>query len=185
MIPHFIYCMSENYVDFEGYEKMFRRKMKKYGIRSSILTVLHMARHNLITKETQKQAYEGKLKNERDWSYFEGSVTDDLESFLNKLINKEEITREMFWSFFLPKLTEEELKLVAEKDYDHLNTYWAGSTADVDEEEMKRSDSKDKYVRVLCRRYTIPLTLDANVTLSADEILEESFQYILNDLTIE
>ena len=67
MMPHFIYChvnefLYYSYLHSKEIEKMFLKKMREYGIQSSILTTLHMNRRYLITKEESKLAAEGKLK---------------------------------------------------------------------------------------------------------------------------
>ena len=99
-------------------EKLILSRMKKYGLQSLILTGLEMWRRNFITKEKSKSAYEGKLKDESGWSGYEGSTNDDLESLFNHLqeiLSLEEIKDEQVSSFYLPKLTEEELKLVEKR----------------------------------------------------------------------
>ena len=123
--------------------------------------MLWMTRHNLVTKEKVKKAAEGKLKNNYDWA--EGSINDDLDRFLTNLQNQEEVKHEFVPSFFTPKLTNEELKLVQERNEEHLSTYmdrFYGKNPDVDVEEMTKSDSKSKYVHGRCERVTIPLTLE-------------------------
>ena len=55
-----------------------------------------------------------------------------------------------------------------------MNTYLYGIDVDVDKEEMKKSDSKDKYVQTACIRRTTLLTLDSNPTPFEDEISDES-----------
>ena len=176
MMPHFIYC-NANYFDgdyyyseeeFEKFKEIILEKMQKYGIQSSILTMLCMERRYLITKEKSKQAAEGKLKNEPIWENYEGSINDDLESFINNLQNSNEVEDEDVWSFFLPKLTKEELKLVEEKNREHMMSYFWEFNADVDVEEMKQSDSKDKYLHSWCRRKTVHLSLESNQTSSKD-----------------
>ena len=170
MMPHFIYCHSYLlYPVFEKLKEIILKKMREYGIQSSILTMLRMERRNLITKEKSKQAAEGKLKNDREWKDYEGSINDDLDSFINNLQNSNEMGDEKVKSFFLPKLTKEELKLVEEKNEEHMMTYWFQIHADVDVEEMKKSDSKDKYLHSLCIRETVHLTLESNQTPSKDE----------------
>jgi len=49
--------------------------------------MLDMGRLYLVTKETVKKAYEGKLKNEPKsfWKYYKGSINDDLERLLINL----------------------------------------------------------------------------------------------------
>ena len=163
MMPHFIYCYIYSFC-FKQLKKLILSRMKIYGIQSSILTGLQMYRRELVTKEKSKEAYEGKLKNEYLWEGYEGSINDDLESFFNNLqeiSNLEEIKAEEVESFFLPKLTKEELKLVEEKNREHMMTYWYKWNADVDQEEMKKSDSKDKYVHTQCLRWTIHLEVSS------------------------
>ena len=127
--------------------------------------MLYMERLNLVTKEKVKKAYKGQLKNDEDWEYYEGSINDDLERFLINLQNQKEVNEDVF-SFFTPKLTNEELKLVQEGNKEHLKSYWyyesKGLNPDVDVEEMKKSDSKSKYVHGFCRRRTFPLTLETS-----------------------
>merc|ERR1711914_57323 len=98
-----------------------------------------MERINLITKEKSKLAAEGKLKNDEEWEDYDGSINDDLDSFINNLQNSNEVEDEKVWSFFLPKLTKEELKLVEEKNEEHMMSYFfelVGKRADIDVKEM-------------------------------------------------
>ena len=120
--------------------------MEKYRIESLLLTMLLMQRQNLITKEKTKQYYKETPK------MYEGSINDDLETFVTNLQNRT-VEKESVWSFCTPKLTKKELKLVEVGDKNHLKTYWK-MKPDVDLEEMQKSDSKDKYVKVECRRVT-------------------------------
>ena len=165
IMPHFIYCHGyyHDNEDFKSLKKIFLEKMREYGITSSLLTMLSMYRRNLITKEQSKEAAEGKLKIDHDWRgpNYEGSINDDLESFVNNLQNSEEKEDEAVLSFFTPKLTKEELKLVEQKNFEHMTTYLDDIIADVGVEEMKKSDSKDKYVHSECRRITVYLSLES------------------------
>ena len=145
--------------------------MKKYAIESSMLTGLFMCRRNLITKEKAKAASEGKLESEGQ----KVSINDDLEMFLKKILNSKEMMM-MMWelsgaplvgSFCTPKLTKEELKLVEVRNKDHMETYSVhldGSNPDVEPEEMKKSDSKAKFVHVVCYRNSNSLRIDKNKT---------------------
>ena len=56
--------------------------------------MLQMNRKNLLTKEKQKQAYEQKLKNEKEWEFYDGSITEDLESFYDNLSRQVQIRHE-------------------------------------------------------------------------------------------
>ena len=160
MIPHFIYCDYVDAHNFGGSAPNLRRiilkKMREYGIQSLILTKITMKRSYLITKETSKKIAEGKLKKE---CYPQGSINDDLYSFINNLQNSNEVEYESVPSFLHLKLTKEELKLVEEKKEEHMMTYLLELNADVDVEEMKKSNSKDKYVHCTCHRKTFHLSL--------------------------
>ena len=171
MMPHFIYCNEDmlNYYRIDkNLKKLILTKMRKYGLPSSIFTTLRMTRVNLMTKEKSKQAVEGKLKNDPDWKDYKGSINDDLDSFVNNFQNSEEVEFEDVLSYFIPKLTKEELKLVEQKNNEHMMTYVWEFDADVSAKEMKESDSKEKYLHSECQRRTNYLTLESEQTLSKD-----------------
>ena len=84
---------------------------------------------------------------------YNGSINEDLEWFLGNLQTEEEIKTEDVLSFFLPKLTKNELELVEEKNVDYMKTF-SFESPDVVPEEMKKSDSKDKYLQGQCLRRT-------------------------------
>ena len=143
-----------------------------------------MFRQNLITKEKSRATYQGKLKNEYGWRLYEGSINDDLESFIDNLqgiSSLEEIKAEAVESFFLPKLTKEELQLVEEKNSEHMTTYLWNLNADVDSEEMKKSDFKDKYLDGYCERLTMVLNLDHNSSETSSKTSSECSSTITTD----
>ena len=156
MLPHFIYCGSYYFSHDEKLRKMFLTKMKKYGIQSSILTRLYMRRRNLVTEEKVIKAYKG----DEDWKYYTGSINDDLEGFISNLRDQKEVKNEFVQNFFTPKLKNVELKLVQEGNKEYLGSYFH-KNPDVDGKEMDKSESKSKYVYARCRRWTIPLNIDA------------------------
>ena len=135
-------------------KSMILKKMKKYGIKEAMVTIIWMERWNLITKEKMEDYYKGKNAVGRS---FKESVHDDLDSFFDKLQNgwweEEEV-----WTFFIPKVTEAEEKLVEEKDKGHLMSYLEfaldGTDPDVPKKEMDESESKSKFVRGFCWRNT-------------------------------
>ena len=175
-MPHFIYCGDYYSWDKEKLKERILEKMRKYEIQSSILTMLYMKRLNLVTKEKVKKAYKGELKN--DWDDEEGSINDDLERFWINLQNQKEVNYEDVWSFFTPKLTNEELKFVQEGNKEHLNTYWfhiLKKNPDVDVEEMKQSDSKSKYVHGRCRRRTLPFNPETSQFEDETELEYDTF----------
>ena len=174
--PHLIYCSTNESPVFHRNFQIFRKVfsdiflniMKKYDLQLSLLTILKMERKYLITKETQKQAYSDNstiyYKSELDWIFYEGSINDDGESFFTRLQDNDLIEMESVESFFLPKLTDAELKLVKQKDKKHFESY-SDPNPDINPEEMKKSDSKDKYVHCECKRNTFVFTLDSKSTV--------------------
>ena len=89
--------------------------------------------------------------------YEKGSVNDDLESlFENIRLGKK--LNELVETYFLPKLTEEELKLVERADRKYFQTLseWVFNeeNPDVDKTEMMLSESDSKYVRGVSERKT-------------------------------
>ena len=147
--------------------------MRKYGIQSSILTMLYMGRWNLVTKEKVKKAYKGKLKDSEGWVDEEESINDDFERFLINFQGQKEVKYERVLSFFTPELQDKELKLVQEPNEEHMMTYFEyhrGHNPDVDVEEMKKSDSESKYVHCCCTRITFPLSLKKETAKRCDII---------------
>ena len=108
------------------------------------------------------------------------SINDDLEDLITRLSQSEEIDIEGVTCFFTPKLTKEELKLNELRDKAHLLPYsdythqFFRGDPDVDPEEMKKSDSKDKFVYSSCWRRTQCLTH------SSCESLTERNRYVAN-----
>ena len=121
-----------------------------------MVTTLDMERWNLITREKMMRFCKGK-------EYAKQSVNDDLESFFEdvRLGNEPNFYAQ---TYFLPKLTEDELDLVEEKDDDFMKTFWREMDADVDKAEMDASESDSKFVDVWCGRktYTIENSLPKN-----------------------
>ena len=183
LMPHLIYCGMHYFYSWEriALEEMILTQMRKYGIQSSILTMLKMSRRNLVTKETVEKAVQGKMKSaeEPGWITYRGPINDDLEEFFIDIHYRREVKCENASSFFTPKLTNEELKLVQEGEKEYMNSYldhFNGRNPDVDVEEMKKSDSKSKYVHGDCRRWTIPLTVETSQfdDETEDEVPESS-----------
>ena len=75
-----------------------------------------------------------------------------------------EVYSEYEVTYFIPKLTEEEKKLVEQKDESHLMTYFKhailGENPDVPKEEMDKSESKSKFVLGSCIRNSYLLKTD-------------------------
>lgn len=97
-------------------------------------------------------------------TYYVTSVNDDVESFFIYLQNGEKVEEEV-WSFYLPKLTEKELKQVEDKNHEHFMTYLTyheGDDPDVKQEQMEKSESRLKFVCGLCVRTTEFLEIESS-----------------------
>ena len=143
-------------------KSMILEKMKKYKIKEAMVTMINMYRAHLITKEKMVDYSKGKFADED--GDFKESVNDDLDSFFQKLQNGQ-LEEEEVWTFYLPMLTKEELKLVEQRNQQHLESYfwhYDGRNPDIDKEEMDKSESKSKFVRGACTRCTFMLTLKEN-----------------------
>ena len=107
----------------EKLKKIILTKMRKFGIQSSILTVLSMRRFRLITKEKAKKSSWRKIKKwselESLWWIHQWLFGEILEQSW-KSDRSEETKRS---KLFTPKLTKEELKLVQKRNREHLLTY--------------------------------------------------------------
>ena len=152
---HFVY--AGDYYDgdrnprFENSLRSFILKsMKKYHTTSVMVTTLNMERFRLITKEYM----ENYGKESADF-FRKCSINDDLESFFEDLRLGNE-PDETVHTYFLPKLTKEELELVERRDASYLKTLsWFMEYQHVDE--MKLSESSSKYILGLSHRRTFTI----------------------------
>ena len=135
----------DNYINEHKLRSLIMYGMNKHKIKSVMVTSIDLYRDFLITKEKMESYCKGE-KDEKD------SVNDDLES-LFETIRLGKDPDEKVETYFLPKLTEEELKLVERRDTSYLKTLWSPNP-DVDETEMMLSESDSKYVRGWGRRRT-------------------------------
>ena len=161
LMPHIIFCVKDYNDDFltKNRREFLLTEMRKHGIPSAMFTMLNMWRGNLVTKEKVKKAYNKKLKNDAEWSGQNDSFQDDLESFLFNIQNHYPIEEAEIKSFFTPKLTEEELKLVENKNEEYMMSFYdyKALNPDVSVDEMKKSDSKDKFLHGYCLRRTFSI----------------------------
>ena len=134
---HLIFISDYSNVHEDELKSFMQKTVKKYEIDSVMVTTIQIWRHHLITKERMENYCKGKeLQKE--------SVNDDFESLIQNLrLGKQPDN----WrsTYFLPKLTTKELKLVQSKDLNYLDTFLKRDP-DVDEAEMKLSESKSKFV---------------------------------------
>ena len=135
---HFVYAGLHYLFKEDKLRSFIWNGMKRHKIKSVMLTSIYLGRSRLITKEKMESHCMGE-EFEKD------SVNNDLESLFEKIRLGNE-PDETVQTYFLPKLTEEELELVERRDANYLQTF-IQSNPDVYETEMVLSESDSKYVR--------------------------------------
>ena len=139
-----------------------------------MVTKIYLRREKLITKEKMDSYCKGE-------EYLKDSVNDDLESLFEniRLGKKSEI---FVRTYFLPKLTEEELELIERRDTSYLKTFsdWVINKEypDVDETEMMLSESDSKYVQGVSHRKT--LVIENASKISSETSSENFFEWIFS-----
>ena len=124
--------------------------MKFYKIETVIVTIIRMKRNNLITQENMKSFCRGeKLRKQ--------SVNDDLDEFFKKLQLGLKLNEDVR-TYFLPKLTEEQLELTEKKDPSYFKSF-SWSNPDVDKSQMKLSESDSKFVQGFSWRKTFTIKI--------------------------
>ena len=120
--------------------------MKKYKIRSVILTILYMQRWNLITKEIMENHFMQKGDRQNK------SIDDDLEVFYRDLQHGR-ISEPLSNTYFLQKLTEIEQELVDRNDLNYFKSL-RSEKAYVDKIQMQLTTSESMFVRGQAWRIT-------------------------------
>ena len=153
MEPHFVYC-CETLTHGSRLKPLILNGIQKYGIRRAMVTEIRLWRYNLITKERMENYSKGKESEKL-------SVNDDLESLFDNIrLGKK--PDDFVPTYFLPKLTKEELKLVERKDYNFMHTFMRDMRADVSKAEMELSESDSKGL------YPVIFFFDKKCPLSGD-----------------
>ena len=119
-----------------------------------MVTIIHMKRRNLITKEAMEKYCKGKEISYISGKTIKDSVNDDLESFFEDLRLGKEPKKEVY-TYFLPKLTEEEMELVEKKDTSYLKTFYLGDM----KEKREKIQSDSKFIQGRCVRRTFTIEL--------------------------
>ena len=132
-------------------KSMILKGMNKYKFKMVMVTTISIRKHNLITKERMENYCKG---DERQ----KVSVNDDLESLFQGLQLGFQ-PNERVKTYYLPKLTKKELKLVENGTVpnEFWDTFLSGEKADVDEDEMNASESKSKFVYAYGHRSTFTI----------------------------
>ena len=143
---HFVFA-SHYYFREDTFRSFILDGMKKYKIKPVMVTIIDMWRSRLITKEAMDNICKRQV-----------SVYDDLDSLFEDLrLGKQPLEHAL--TFFLPKLTEEELKAVERKDPTYLETLFhpLKNYAVKLEAQMKLSESDSKFVKALGWRKTFTI----------------------------
>ena len=156
---HFVFAGHYYNNGYEDRMKSFILEgMKEYKIKSVMMTSVYMFRSKLITKEAMEKYCKGE-----EWE--KDSVNDDLDSFFEDLrLGKE--PDELCYTYFSPKLTEEEMILIKKKDTSYFETFYSGINADVKEAEIKLSESDSKFVKGLGFRRTFTIENKSSQNIS-------------------
>ena len=145
---HIIYA-GDYYLKHEEILRFVIRKgMKKYKLKSVMVTSINMWRQTITTKEFVEMIFQDNVARK-------GSVNDDLESFLEDLRLGEE-PDEAVSTYYFPKLTEAELELVERKDKSYLRTFLKRNPQ-VTKSEMMLSETDSQFVYGLSRRKTFTI----------------------------
>ena len=143
-----------------------------------MVTSIYLRRWKLITKEKMESNCKGE-------EYLKESVNEDLESFFENIrLGKE--PDEYVKTYFLPKLTEEELELVERRDTSYLQTF-GRFNPDVNKTEMRLSATDSKYVYGWCRRKTYVIensygtSSETSSEISYENLLESSLENLIEN----
>ena len=152
---HFV-CVGRVLDHYRRNKLFIHEGMKKNKLQSVMFTQLSMHRSQLITKERTDVYCKGK------YNFRKLSVSDDIESLFEDIRLNRAIDNSITHSYFLPKLTEEEMELIQKRDRNYLRTFRGSianrSTPDVNEDEMKLSESDSKFLDGKCSRRTLIIT---------------------------
>ena len=162
--------------------------MRRYGIRSAILTTMGFWRANLKTKEAVKQlhcvARKDQLEKENRANVIvERIISEDLELFYTNLQNPERQIKEECARFFsTPKLTEEELMLLENRDIDFLDSfslYESDSISNTFDWDMMKIEKSGDLDSIFSRNDGFRQTIHLNATLKSMQ--EEMRKRVANE----
>ena len=129
-----------------------------------MVTSIYLTRLELITIEKMDSYCKGE-------EYMKDSVNGDLESLFENVRFRKK-PDEYVGTYFLPKLTEEELELVEGRDTSYLQTF-IEENPDVDDTEMMLSKSDSKYVKGWSTRKTFVIENSLLKKTSSDNLWDQ------------
>ena len=116
------------------------------------MTTLSMHRITLITSKREKEFHMGIR-----YRYEKNSANEDLETFFKNVRHGNKLDSNIH-TYFLPKLTEEEMELIEKKDPKYLTTlrspYPIKQVSVVD---VPTKNATPEYVECLCYRSTVAI----------------------------
>ena len=173
---HFVYAgLYYHYKREDKLRTIILNRMKKHKIKSVMVTSIQLYRRNLITKEKMESYCMGEERTKN-------SVNDDLESLLENILLGKELD-EVVVTYFLPKLTKEELEWAERRDTSYFQTFRA-LIPDVGETEMMLSESESKYVYGISSRRTFVIENSSQISseTSSETSSENSSKNLLENL---
>ena len=130
--PHFIYAGRDLYGSINNLSNIYTepyqlrssllKLMKKHQIKTVMFTLIYMEKEKLITKELMESYCKG--EHGTPDCPRQMSINDDLEALFQDLQLGKEPTYKAI-TYYLPKLTENEMALVETKDQNYLRTFSA------------------------------------------------------------
>ena len=166
--PHFVYSGEYHLYSIHENDNPLRSSllelMKKYQIESVTLTLIYMEKEQLITKETMESYCKGEHYPRNI------SVNEDLEKLYQDLQLGKEPSYDAI-AYYLPKLTADEMALVEKKDQTYLQNFFTGvyplnikysKKPDVDDDEMKMSESRSKFILAKSHRKSLKLKMSTS-----------------------
>ena len=144
---HLVYTGTYYYYHEDLLRSFILVGMKKYKIKSIMLTIIRMWRWRIISKNTMEIYCKGEKFSSVEFyeNYVNDSVNDDLES-LFKDLRLGKVLNEKTHIYYLPKLTEKEEELAEGKDTSYYKTFQCYRNSEMLTDKMKRSTSDSKYV---------------------------------------
>ena len=115
---HFLIASGYYYYQEDKLKKIISKGMKKYKIKTVMITIISMTRVGLITKWEMEKYCKGE-------HYVKVSVNEDFDSLFEDLQLGTQLQNDTntIHSYFLPKLTEEELDHLKRNDRIYLETF--------------------------------------------------------------
>ena len=165
---HFVYAGEYYFWSREDELKTYILKgIEKYNIEKVMVTMMTMWRSGLISKERMENFYKGGNDFRRK------SFNSDLDSFFRAIrLGKKPYKR--IDTFYLPRLTVDELDLVERRDFNFMQTFLRECTCrDVHKSNMALSKSDSKFVDAYAVRKTFTIK---NSLQEIDMQSSESFE---------